>query len=84
MSKINIREIRQSDNPALSEIVKGTLAEFGANHPNTVYYDPGTDTRRTDADQTGFELRDHLYYPRPRCHCAVREPNPSHVRRQVG
>jgi len=24
--------------------VKGTLAEFGANHPNTVYYDPSTDT----------------------------------------
>ena len=40
---ITIRDIRQSDNPFLSKIVKGTLAEFGANHPNTVYYDPTTD-----------------------------------------
>jgi putative acetyltransferase len=28
----------------LAKIVKDTLAEFGANHPNTVYYDPTTDT----------------------------------------
>jgi len=41
--EISIRNIRQSDNPFLSKIVKGTLAEFGANHPNTVYYDPTTD-----------------------------------------
>jgi putative acetyltransferase len=40
---VTIRGIRQSDNPFLSKIVKGTLAEFGANHPNTVYYDPTTD-----------------------------------------
>jgi len=40
---ITIRDIRQSDNSILSKIVKGTLAEFGANHPNTVYYDPTTD-----------------------------------------
>jgi putative acetyltransferase len=39
-----IRNIRLSDNPALSKIVKDTLKEFGANHPNTVYYDPTTDT----------------------------------------
>lgn len=43
MSQINIREIRQSDNPFLARIVKDTLAEFGANHPNTVYYDATTD-----------------------------------------
>jgi putative acetyltransferase len=42
-STITIRDIRLSDNPFLSKIVKGTLAEFGANHPNTVYYDPTTD-----------------------------------------
>ncbi|MFI5129834.1 MAG: GNAT family N-acetyltransferase [Chitinophagales bacterium] len=42
--RVTIRDIRQSDNPFLSKIVKGTLAEFGANHPNTVYYDPTTDT----------------------------------------
>jgi putative acetyltransferase len=43
MSKIVIRNIRPSDNPFLAKIVKDTLAEFGANHPNTVYYDPTTD-----------------------------------------
>jgi putative acetyltransferase len=40
---ITIRDIQRSDNPFLSKIVKGTLAEFGADHPNTVYYDPTTD-----------------------------------------
>jgi len=44
MPEIIIRDIQQSDNPYLAKIVKGTLAEFGANHPNTVYYDPTTDT----------------------------------------
>ena len=43
MATLNIREIKQSDNETLSSIVKNTLAEFGANHPNTVYYDPTTD-----------------------------------------
>src|SRR5678816_500159 len=43
MDKIIIRNIRASDNPYLSRIVKDTLAEFGANHPDTVYYDPTTD-----------------------------------------
>ena len=41
---ITIRHIQPSDNPFLSKIVKDTLAEFGANHPGTVYYDPTTDT----------------------------------------
>lgn len=40
---IVIRKIQPSDNPFLSKIVKNTLAEFGANHPGTVYYDPTTD-----------------------------------------
>jgi putative acetyltransferase len=43
MNNIVIRDIRASDNPYLAKIVKDTLAEFGANHPNTVYYDPTTD-----------------------------------------
>jgi len=43
MNTFSIRSIRQSDNPYLSRIVKDTLAEFGANHPGTVYYDPTTD-----------------------------------------
>ena len=41
---VTIRNIEKSDNPFLSKIVKDTLAEFGANHPDTVYYDPTTDT----------------------------------------
>jgi len=41
---VNIRDLRKEDNPALAKIVKDTLAEFGANHPNTVYYDPTTET----------------------------------------
>ncbi len=44
MPEIIIRDIRPSDNAALAIIVRSTLAEFGANHPNTVYYDPTTDT----------------------------------------
>lgn len=43
MKNIVIRTIQASDNPAIAKIVKNTLAEFGANHPNTVYYDPSTD-----------------------------------------
>ena len=41
---ITIRAIRQNDNATLATIVRDTLAEFGANHPGTVYYDPTTDT----------------------------------------
>jgi putative acetyltransferase len=44
MENVTIRYIQPSDNPFLSNIVKNTLAEFGANHPNTVYFDPTTDT----------------------------------------
>lgn len=43
MNKVIIRNIQSSDNPVLAKIVKGTLAEFGANHPGTVYYDKTTD-----------------------------------------
>ena len=38
-----IRNIKATDNRALAKVVKDTLAEFGANHPNTVYFDPTTD-----------------------------------------
>jgi putative acetyltransferase len=44
MNNLLIRTIQPADNPFLSRIVKDTLAEFGANHPDTVYYDPTTDT----------------------------------------
>jgi putative acetyltransferase len=43
MQEIQIRTIEPGDNAFLSTIVKDTLAEFGANHPGTVYYDPTTD-----------------------------------------
>ena len=39
---INIRNIRSYDNAMLAKIVKDTMAEFGVNRPNTVYYDPTT------------------------------------------
>lgn len=44
MNKFHIRSIQPSDNPVLARIIKDTLAEFGANHPGTVYHDPSTDT----------------------------------------
>lgn len=40
---VTIRNIEPRDNPGLARIVKDTLAEFGANKPGTVYYDPTTD-----------------------------------------
>ena len=42
--KIIFRNISPSDNPVLSKIVKDTMKEFGVNRPNTVYFDPTTDT----------------------------------------
>ena len=39
---IQIRSIQPTDNSALAHIIKSTLAEFGANHPGTVYYDDST------------------------------------------
>lgn len=44
MNNVVIRNIVPADDPLLSTIIKGTLAEFGANHPGTVYYDATTDT----------------------------------------
>lgn len=41
---MKIRHIIQHDNPYLAEIIRTTLAEFGANHPGTVYYDATTDS----------------------------------------
>ena len=43
MNEIKIRQIRPTDNSALANIIRSTLAEFGANHPGTVYYDESTD-----------------------------------------
>ena len=38
-----IRTINPQDNRALALIIRNTLAEFGANKPGTVYFDPTTD-----------------------------------------
>lgn len=43
MFPIHIRTIEPADNPALATIIRSTLAEFGANHPGTVYFDSTTD-----------------------------------------
>lgn len=52
-----IRQIRASDNKILASIVRNTLAEFGANHPGTVYYDP-----TTDALFELFQQKGSIYY----------------------
>jgi putative acetyltransferase len=43
MSSISVRTIQLADNPVLAGIIRRTLAEFGANKPGTVYFDPTTD-----------------------------------------
>jgi putative acetyltransferase len=43
MEHIHIRQIKESDNQSIAVIVRTSLAEFGANKPGTVYYDPTTD-----------------------------------------
>ncbi|MCE1199895.1 MAG: GNAT family N-acetyltransferase [Marinilabiliales bacterium] len=40
---IRIRPIEPTDDPMLARIIRETLAEFGANHPGTVYFDEATD-----------------------------------------
>lgn len=44
MNTIILRNIQPRDNPFIAKIIKDTLAEFGANHPGTVYFDATTDT----------------------------------------
>jgi putative acetyltransferase len=41
--KIEIRLIEPQDNEAIAKVIRGALAEFGANKPGTVYFDPTTD-----------------------------------------
>lgn len=40
---VTIRQLQPADNPEIARIIKTTLAEFGANKPGTVYFDPTTD-----------------------------------------
>lgn len=46
-SDIQIRTIEQKDDAELASIIRQTLAEFGANHAGTVYYDESTDRLST-------------------------------------
>jgi putative acetyltransferase len=43
LADITIRPIVLDHNTAIAKVIRDTLAEFGANHPGTVYYDPTTD-----------------------------------------
>lgn len=54
---VHIRPIEPADNPALAIIIRNTLAEFGANHPGTVYYDS-----TTDALYELFQTPGSIYY----------------------
>ena len=38
-----IRSIEKEDNERIAFIIRSVLAEFKANRPGTVYYDPTTD-----------------------------------------
>ena len=43
LSEISIRPIQPGDNATIATIIRQSLAEFGANKPGTVYFDPTTD-----------------------------------------
>jgi putative acetyltransferase len=40
---MQIRPIQPGDNEELAKVIRTALAEFGANKPGTVYFDPTTD-----------------------------------------
>ena len=43
LTDIQIRNIEPSDNVAIAAVIRNALAEFGANKPGTVFFDPTTD-----------------------------------------
>ena len=43
LAEIQIRNIEPSDNVAIAAVIRNALAEFGANKPGTVFFDPTTD-----------------------------------------
>lgn len=43
LEDVVIRPIEAADNAEIARIIRSALAEFGANHPGTVYTDPTTD-----------------------------------------
>jgi putative acetyltransferase len=57
MKNICIRPITTGDNAAIASIIRNTLAEFGANKPGTVFFDPTTD----DLHEL-FSARDSAYF----------------------
>jgi len=42
-SVLHLRRIQPTDNQSLAKIIRSSLAEFGADHPGTVFFDPTTD-----------------------------------------
>jgi putative acetyltransferase len=40
---LELIELKEENDAILASIIRNTLAEFGANHPGTVYFDPETD-----------------------------------------
>jgi putative acetyltransferase len=75
MNDIVIRKILPADNPVIAEIIRNSLAEFGANKKGTVYFDESTDHLyelfQTEgsiyyvAEQNGFLLGGAGIYPSP-------------------
>ena len=57
MKNINIRPIRLDDNMAIASVIRKVLAEFKANKPGTVFFDPTTD----DLYQL-FSKEDAMYF----------------------
>ena len=43
LAEIQIRNIEPTDNMAIAAVIRNALAEFGANKPGTVFFDPTTD-----------------------------------------
>ena len=50
---IQIRNLEAEDNPAIAKIIRNSLAEFGANKPGTVFFDPTTDDLYTLFQKAG-------------------------------
>jgi putative acetyltransferase len=50
---IIIRKLEKKDNTALALIIRNSLAEFGANKPGTVFFDPTTDDLFSLFEQPG-------------------------------
>jgi len=57
METITIRTIQPSDNSALANIIRTSLAEFGVDKPGTVYYDESTDHL-----YELFQIKNSVYY----------------------